>query len=133
MKISKKMICLFSIFLMLSTALLTGTVNADYKEQPSNLIPTITVRGGLGIIIEIEGATEETSVAIVTDGAIIRFQTRHDYRNEIRIYVGIIDFGDFPALFDDFVLHISIGNDKYSYECKSFLFVYTFGFTPIDK
>lgn len=104
----------------------------DYEEQPTDLIPTITVSGGLGITIEIEDVNEGKSVIIVTDGAKIRFQRRNDFRNKIRIYVAITDLGDFPALFDHFVLHISIGNDKYSYECKSFLFVFTFGFTPLD-
>ena len=132
MKITKKIFCLLSMFLLISTTLLTGIANADFKEQSNNLNPIISVSGGLGINIEIEGVNDETSIVITLDGAFIRFINRIDVRDTIKIDVGTLDFGAFLGA-DDFILHISVGNNIYSYECKSFLFVFTFGFDPIDK
>lgn len=131
MKRSEKMVCVFLMFLLLSTNLVLGMVNAENKNQSNNLIPVISVSGGLGINIEIEGATEETSIVITLEGALVRFISRQDHRDSINIDVGIIDFGSFLDHPDDFKLHISVGNNVYSYDCKSFFFVFAFGFSPI--
>ena len=119
---------------VLSTTLFTGIANADFKEKSNNLNPVISVSGGMGINIEIEGASDETSIVITLEGAFIRFIDRIDVRDTIKIDVAILDFGAGAFLNpDDFILHISVGNDIYSYESKSFLFVFTFDFNPISN
>jgi hypothetical protein len=119
------------MFLMINTTILTSKVTADYEEKPNKLIPTIIVKGGLGILITIYGITEETAVIVSIDDAIIRYSNSNEYYNHINLFVGILDFGAIP--FGNFKLYISIGNDIYSYQCRSFLFIFTYGITPIDK
>ena len=102
----------------------------DYREQPNDLIPVISISGGLGIYIDVSGITDETSIIITLEDAKIRFINRHDYRDSTKIYVAIVDFGAY--IFDSFILHISMGNDIYSYQCKSLFFVFAFNFTPIE-
>jgi hypothetical protein len=101
----------------------------DYEEKPNDLIPVISVSGGLGIYIDVEGITDETSIIVTIKDAKIRFIKKHYYWDPTSIYVAIVDFG--ALIIDSFLLHISMGNDIYSYQCKSLFLVFAFNFTPI--
>jgi hypothetical protein len=118
------------MLLILSTSILPTVACADYEKQANNKILVISVSGGMGIHIEVEGVTDETSIAITLEDANIRFINKNEFLDSIDIYVAIIDFGG--ILFGSFVLHISVGNDVYSYQCRSFLLIFAYDFTPLE-
>jgi hypothetical protein len=105
----------------------------DNKKQSNDLTPVISVSGGFGIHIEIEGANDDTSIILTLEDAMIRYINRNDaVGGSINIFVAVLDLGSLLLLFDTFVLHISVGNNLYSYQCQSFLLVFTYNFTPIE-
>jgi hypothetical protein len=131
MNMFNKIICLFPIFLILSISIFSNAACVNCNEQSNNLIPIISVSGGMGINIKVIGATEDTSIIITLKDAMIRYTNRYDTaKDTINIYVAIIDFG--AILFGNFLLYVSVGNDIYSYHCQSFLFVFAYNFEPID-
>jgi hypothetical protein len=133
----KKIIALLISFLFLITIIPITVISQNTNktiyvdgEQPINLIPTITLYGGIGVRIEIEGIPEGTIINISVENAKMMGSLTFEFIDDIEIRLNIIDFMAFP--FDSFILHISIDSETYSYQCRSFLFIFVYGITPID-
>ena len=118
-------------FLMLSSSFVTSAFSANI-ENKMNLIPTITVNGGLGIDIWIYNLDDDLAISANVVGAYLWSSYMNTYPplNRANLHLNIIDF--FGFLHGNFKLHILIENNKFSYECNSALFLFVYNIQPLD-
>jgi hypothetical protein len=124
----KKIIPILVSMLFLFT-MLSVNVFANSEKNNANINPTITVRGGREIKILVYGVEDETSIAATVDGA---FMYDVSYSKDISGTRIILRFKILDGFFTEgFILHVSIDDQNWSFECKSFLCFFVYGITPI--
>ena len=113
-------------FLILSNPLLTYTISAKENFEKTN--PTITVNGGIGIEIWFYNVDDYTTVGATIDGArLFGTYTKIFFGNRVKLHLSIFDF-----IGNEFNLNVFVGEQTWSFNCRSFLFIFVYEITPIN-
>ncbi len=122
--------CIIIIFLMM---LNTNVIAIGYdffepkiKNKIESIGPIVTVKGGLGIKIDVYNVDDEITFNVMINGALLIYKrVSATIFNHFKVYLLTLNF-----LFDTFIMHINIGNQIWSYDCYTF-FCYVIDITPV--
>jgi hypothetical protein len=118
------------IFLMMLTPNVIA-IEYDFFEPKienkfESMGPIVTVKGGLGIKIDVYNVDDETAFNVMINGALMIYKrVSATIFNHFNVYLLTLNF-----LFDSFIMHINIGNQIWSYDCYSF-FCFVIDITPV--
>ncbi len=122
--------CIIIIFLMM---LNTNVIAIGYdffepkiKNKIESIGPIVNVQGGLGIKIDVYNVDDETAFNVMINGALLIYKrVSATIFNHFTVYLLTLNF-----FFDNFIMHINIGNQIWSYDCYTF-FCYVIDITPV--
>lgn len=118
-----------SVFLMLVVPTISSVeLNSNMKADQNDPI-VVTVRGGLGIYIDIYGVDENTPINAIVSGAYSdTYSKYHALQN--RLYIHISTYKLFSGNIN---LNIYVGDQLWSYNAHSFFVVLVRNITPIEN
>ncbi len=129
----KRKIVVFGSFLsvfLISVVPTIGSVelNSNMKADQNDPI-VVTVRGGLGIYIDIYGVDENTPINAIVSGAYSYIYSKY-YALQNRLYIHISTYKLFSGNIN---LNIYVGDQLWSYNAHSFFVVLVKNITPIEN
>ena len=120
---------LFVCFVMMNFQSFANIIKSEPEEEPIILNPTITVRGGWGIVIFVYGVEDDTKIAANVEDAFLMNSVTQEYLgNKMKLHLNILD----GFIIDDFKLNIFVDEQLWSYKCHSLLFVFVIGIEPLE-
>jgi len=123
--------CFIAGFLLLiSSGISTigyNAVKTDIEKKTEAIGPTVTVRGGLGINIEIYGVSDNTAVSTIVKGFLMNYiGATKTIGDHIFILINTIAF--IPC---NFRLYVTVYDQTFSFKGHAF-YMFIWGITPID-
>ena len=116
---------LFVCFLMLICSISYPTIAEN--EIKNN--PTVSVRGGFGITILVQNLDENTPIVTTVEDAYLWGSNSNKLnRNSFQLHLNIIDIQG-----DSLILHVNIGENKFSYECDTGFIFFVWDIVPLDS